>query len=53
VATYGGLCALATLTRPDLRVKVIDNIQFREYLEVVPEVREGLSAAALLRNATG
>ena len=41
VATYGGLCALATLTRPDLRVKVIDNIQFREYLEVVPEVRGG------------
>ena len=38
VATYGGLCALATLSRTELRSRVIDNIQFREFLEVVPEV---------------
>nr|KAJ0214771.1 hypothetical protein LSAT_V11C400171500 [Lactuca sativa] len=30
VATYGGLCALA----------IIDNINFRNFLELVPEVRE-------------
>ena len=37
VATYGGLCALATLSRTELRSRVIDNIQFREFLEAVPE----------------
>ena len=39
VATYGALCSLASLTRPELRAKVVDNVQFREYLELVPEVR--------------
>ncbi|KAL9303885.1 hypothetical protein ACSQ67_021148 [Phaseolus vulgaris] len=36
VATYGGLCALATFDRS----KVIDNSNFRNFLELVPEVRE-------------
>ena len=48
VATYGGLCALATLSRPELRSRVIDNIQFREFLEVVPEVRACASASQTL-----
>ncbi|CAH2063280.1 unnamed protein product [Thlaspi arvense] len=51
VATYGGLCALASFDRSELKAfilfsflsffaKVIDNINFRNFLELVPEVRE-------------
>ncbi|KAI9087308.1 hypothetical protein K1719_030778 [Acacia pycnantha] len=40
VATYGGLCALATFDRAELKSKVIDNHVFRNFLELVPEVRE-------------
>ncbi|KAI4354986.1 hypothetical protein L6164_003805 [Bauhinia variegata] len=40
VATYGGLCALATFDRSELKNKVIDNINFRNFLELMPEVRE-------------
>ncbi|CAI9101716.1 OLC1v1039108C1 [Oldenlandia corymbosa var. corymbosa] len=40
VATYGGLCALASFDRTELKSKVIDNINFRNFLELVPEVRE-------------
>lgn len=40
VATYGGLCALASFDRSELKNKVIDNINFRNFLELVPEVRE-------------
>ncbi|XP_072962986.1 COP9 signalosome complex subunit 1 isoform X2 [Typha angustifolia] len=40
VATYGGLCALASFDRTELKKKVIDNINFRNFLELVPEVRE-------------
>lgn len=40
VATYGGLCALASFDRTELKNKVIDNFNFRNFLELVPEVRE-------------
>ncbi|XP_068634506.1 COP9 signalosome complex subunit 1-like [Aristolochia californica] len=40
VATYGGLCALACFDRTELKNKVIDNVNFRNFLELVPEVRE-------------
>lgn len=40
VATYGGLCALASFDRAELKSKVIDNLNFRNFLELVPEVRE-------------
>ncbi|KAJ7544309.1 hypothetical protein O6H91_09G073400 [Diphasiastrum complanatum] len=40
VATYGGLCALASFDRSELKSKVIDNITFRNFLELMPEVRE-------------
>ncbi|CAN6568025.1 unnamed protein product [Malus baccata var. baccata] len=40
VATYGGLCALATFDRMELKNKVIDNLNFRNFLELVPKVRE-------------
>jgi len=38
VATYGALCALASFDRAELKAKVIDNINFRSFLELVPEV---------------
>ncbi|XP_039051567.1 COP9 signalosome complex subunit 1-like, partial [Hibiscus syriacus] len=40
VATYGWLCALASFNRTELKNKVIDNINIRDFLELVPEVRE-------------
>ncbi|KAM0843289.1 hypothetical protein ACQ4PT_057807 [Festuca glaucescens] len=40
VAVYGALCALASFDRSDLKSKVVDNINFRNFLELVPEVRE-------------
>ena len=39
VALYGGLCALATLERPELRAAVVDNVAFREFLDAHPEAR--------------
>ncbi|KAJ3154290.1 cop9 signalosome complex subunit [Geranomyces variabilis] len=40
IATYGGLCALATFDRSELKKKVIDNANFRQYLELEPQIRE-------------
>ncbi|KAL3145664.1 COP9/signalosome complex subunit Csn1 [Trebouxia sp. C0010 RCD-2024] len=40
VAVYGGLCALASFDRSELRSHVINNVTFRDYMEVNPEVRE-------------
>lgn len=40
VAVYGGLCALASLDRAELKERVLDNVSFRAHLEVVPDVRE-------------
>lgn len=40
VATIGGLCALASFDRSELCRHVIDNVAFREYLQLCPEVRE-------------
>ncbi len=38
VAVYGGLCALASFDRHELRNQVINNVGFRDYMEVNPEV---------------
>ena len=40
VALYGGLSALASFDRPELKMRVMDNIGFRELLELTPEVRK-------------
>jgi COP9 signalosome complex subunit 1 len=40
VATYGALCALASLDRPGLRSTVIDNVAFRTYLDACPDMRD-------------
>jgi len=39
VAIYGGLCALATFDRQELKRKVLDNQVFKNFLELVPQVR--------------
>ena len=39
VALYGGLTALASLERPELKASVVDNVGFRELLELNPEAR--------------
>lgn len=39
----GGLCALATFDREELKRLVIANLGFKEFLELVPEVREPTS----------
>jgi len=40
VAVYGGLTALASFDRTELKKKVIDNPAFRPFLELTPDVRE-------------
>ena len=40
VAVYGGLCALASFDRKKLREKVMENVAFKEFLDLCPEVRE-------------
>eukprot|EP00775_Hariotina_reticulata_P007615 gene7612-7817_t len=40
IALYGSLTALASFDRAELRTQVINNISFREFLELYPEVRE-------------
>ena len=40
VALYGGLCALATFEREDMKRSVLDNPRFRNFLELYPAVRE-------------
>ena len=43
VAVYGGLCALASLTRDELKSRVLDNNDFRNYLELEPHIRRAVS----------
>jgi COP9 signalosome complex subunit 1 len=40
VAIFGGLCALAMFDRAELKSKVLDNTAFKNFLELVPQVRE-------------
>ncbi|KAG0290093.1 cop9 signalosome complex subunit [Linnemannia gamsii] len=40
IAVYGGLCALASFTRTELKRLVIDNVGFRQYLELEPHIRD-------------
>lgn len=43
IAVYGGLCALASLSRDDLQRKVLDNTSFRNYLELEPHIRRAVT----------
>lgn len=39
IAIYGGLCALATFDRSELSAKVIEDVAFKQFLELVPDTR--------------
>ena len=43
VAVYGGLCALASMSRDELQKKVLENTSFRNYLELEPQIRRAIS----------
>jgi COP9 signalosome complex subunit 1 len=43
IAVYGGLCALASMSRSDLQTKVLDNPRFRNFLEFEPHIRRAIS----------
>ncbi|KAI1384696.1 26S proteasome subunit RPN7-domain-containing protein [Hypoxylon trugodes] len=43
VATYGGLLALASMDRLELQSRVLDNSNFRNYLELEPHIRKAVS----------
>ena len=38
IAVYGGLCALATFSREEMKRKVLDNSSFKNFLDLVPQV---------------
>lgn len=40
IAIYGGITALANFDRQELKRKVLDNPEFKNFLELVPDVRE-------------
>ena len=49
VAVYGALCALATFPRPTLVERVSQSVDFREMLELVPDIREAVECYLLSR----
>ncbi|RFU31950.1 hypothetical protein B7463_g4344, partial [Scytalidium lignicola] len=44
IAIYGGLCALATMNRNELTSRVLENANFRTYLELEPHIRRAISS---------
>ncbi|KAI1618278.1 26S proteasome regulatory subunit N7 [Exophiala viscosa] len=43
VAVYGGLCALASMDRSELQTKVLENNNFRNFLELEPHIRRAIN----------
>lgn len=43
VAVYGALCALASMDRNSLKTDVLDNSDFRNFLELEPHMRRAIS----------
>lgn len=43
IAVYGGLCALASMSRGELQSKVLDNASFRSFLELEPHIRRAIN----------
>ena len=43
VAVYGGLCALASMSRSELQSKVLENSNFRNFLELEPQIRRAIT----------
>lgn len=44
IAVYGGLCALASMSRGELQSKVLDNPNFRSFLELEPHIRRAINS---------
>merc|ERR1712227_648100 len=44
VALYGGLCALASLDRAQLKSQVLQSTNFKQFLELEPQIREIITA---------
>lgn len=44
VAVYGGLCALASMDREELRSRVLESASFRNFLEVEPHIRRAIAS---------
>jgi len=42
IAIYGGLCALASMDRKELKTEVLDNGAFRNFLELEPYMRRAI-----------
>ncbi|KIW19974.1 hypothetical protein PV08_00549 [Exophiala spinifera] len=43
IAVYGGLSALASMDRPDLQARVLENHSFRNFLELEPHIRKAIN----------
>ena len=43
IAVYGGLCALATMNREELKSTVLESTDFRTFLELEPHIRRAIS----------
>ncbi|KAI5207911.1 hypothetical protein E4T39_01688 [Aureobasidium subglaciale] len=43
IAVYGGLCALASMDRQQLQDSVLENANFRNFLELEPHIRRAIS----------
>lgn len=43
IAVYGGLCALASMDRTQLQKDVLENSNFRTYLELEPHIRRAIT----------
>ncbi|PQE13195.1 26S proteasome subunit RPN7 protein [Rutstroemia sp. NJR-2017a BBW] len=43
LAVYGGLCALASMERNEMQKLVLENSNFRTYLELEPHIRRAIS----------
>lgn len=46
VSIYVALCSLATMDRPTLKAQILDNVNYRAFLEYEPHARELLDAFA-------
>lgn len=42
IATYGGLCALASMGRADFKARAVENAKFRDFLDAAPEMRDAV-----------
>jgi COP9 signalosome complex subunit 1 len=44
IAVYGGLCVLASFDRSEIKTNVMENPNFKQYLELEPQIREMIRA---------